>query len=205
MKIAVFASGSGSNFAAIVQAIQMDKIQGVDLALLVCDRPDALVVKKATDAFIPVFSFKAKDYENKVAYEIEIIKKLKEKEIDFIVLAGYMRIVGSTLLKEFEGRIINLHPSLLPAFQGKDAIGQALDYGVKITGVTVHFVDAGMDTGPIIAQRPVVIAVGETKESLSHKIQEQEHQILPEVINWIQKGLVQLKGRKVDVYEKSFN
>lgn len=205
MNIAVFASGSGSNFAAIVEAIKTGKIQGAQVSLLVCDRPEALAVKRATESDIPVFSFRAKDFENKEAFEAEIVRQLKEKKVDFIVLAGYMRLIGSTLLKEYGGRMINLHPSLLPAFPGKDAIGQALEYGVKVTGVTVHFVDDGLDSGPIIAQRSIALEDGETKESLSHKIQQQEHQLLPEVINWIGQGLVEQKGRKVNVYEKSFN
>lgn len=199
MRIAVFASGSGSNFGSIVQAVKREDIRGVEVALLVCDRPGAYVMERAKQDAIPVFSFQPRDYFSKEAYELAILQQLKEKEIDFVVLAGYMRLVGSTLLEAFEGRIINLHPSLLPAFTGKDAIGQALDYGVQITGVTVHFVDAGMDTGPIIAQRHVIIEPGESKDSLARKIQEQEHQLLPEVIGRIAEGRVKLQGRKVRI------
>jgi phosphoribosylglycinamide formyltransferase-1 len=182
MKIAVFASGTGSNFSAIIESINSKKINNVEVVLLVSDRPEALAVQKASDGRIPVFTFLAKDYPNKQAYEEEILEKLTQLEVEFIVLAGYMRLLGHVLLQAFDRKIINVHPSLLPAFTGKDAIGQALDYGVKVTGVTVHYVDEGMDTGPIIAQRTVTIDSDETRETLIKKIQELEHRLLPEVI-----------------------
>ncbi|MFP5114968.1 phosphoribosylglycinamide formyltransferase [Bacillaceae bacterium C204] len=182
MKIAVFASGTGSNFAEILESIKTKKIKNVEVVLLVSDRPEALAVRKAINESIPVFSFTAKDFPNKQAYEEKILEKLTQLEIDLIVLAGYMRLLGHVLLQAFDQKIINVHPSLLPAFAGKDAIGQALDYGVKVTGVTVHFVDEGMDTGQIIDQRAVTIDSEETRETLIKKIQEQEHELLPEVI-----------------------
>ncbi|MEH7308359.1 phosphoribosylglycinamide formyltransferase [Neobacillus drentensis] len=182
MKIAVFASGTGSNFAAILESIKLKKINNVEVVLLVSDRPEAIAVRKAMNESIPVFSFTAKDYPNKQAYEEEILEKLTQLEVDFIVLAGYMRLLGHVLLKAYDRKIINVHPSLLPAFAGKDAIGQALDYGVKVTGVTVHFVDEGMDTGPIIDQRAVTIDSEDTRETLIKKIQVEEHTLLPEVI-----------------------
>ncbi|WP_134699689.1 phosphoribosylglycinamide formyltransferase [Ammoniphilus sp. YIM 78166] len=199
MKIAVFASGTGSNFAAVVEAVKEGRLKNIEIALLVCDRPGALVIKRAEQESIPVFSFQPKEYPDKAAYEQLVLDKLQEQGVELIVLAGYMRLIGPTLLHSYSSRMINLHPSLLPAFTGKDAIGQALDYGVKITGITVHFVDAGMDTGPIIAQRNVEIESGETKETLSHKIQIQEHQLLPEVIGWIAEGKIKLNGRKVEM------
>ncbi|MEY2193636.1 phosphoribosylglycinamide formyltransferase [Neobacillus sp. BF23-41] len=182
MKIAVFASGTGSNFSAILESIHSKKIKNVEVVLLVSDRPEALAVQKARDERIPVFTFFAKDYPNKQAYELEILDELTQRKVDFIVLAGYMRLLGNVLLQVYDRKIINVHPSLLPAFAGKDAIGQALDYGVKVTGVTVHYVDEGMDTGPIIAQQAVTIDSDETRETLIEKIQEQEHRLLPEVI-----------------------
>jgi phosphoribosylglycinamide formyltransferase 1 len=182
MKIAVFASGTGSNFSAILESIHSKKINNVEVVLLVSDRLEALAVQKARDERIPVFTFLAKDYLNKQAYEVEILDELTQRKVDFIVLAGYMRLLGNVLLQAYDRKIINVHPSLLPAFAGKDAIGQALDYGVKVTGVTVHFVDEGMDTGPIIAQKAVIIDSDETRETLIKKIQEQEHKLLPEVI-----------------------
>ncbi len=185
MKIAVFASGTGSNFAAVLESIQSKKITNVEVVLLVSDRPEALAVQKAKDELIPVHTFRAKDYPNKQAYEEEIVEKLRQRYVDLIVLAGYMRLLGPVLLQAYDRKIINVHPSLLPAFAGKDAIGQALDYGVKVTGVTVHYVDEGMDTGPIIAQRVVTVDSDETKDSLVKKIQGQEHQLLPDVIQML--------------------
>lgn len=180
-KIAIFASGSGSNFQAIVDAISSDVLTA-EVSLLVCDRSDAFAIKRAEHRSIPYFSFDPKNYLSKLEYEIDILEELQSRKVDFIVLAGYMRLIGPTLLKEYEGRIVNIHPSLLPAFPGKDAIGQALAAGVKVSGVTVHFVDKGMDTGPIIEQREVLLVEGETKESLQEKIHLVEHQLYPSVL-----------------------
>lgn len=181
MNIAVFASGSGSNLQAIIEAVKAGKIEG-SINLVVCDQPRAFAIERAKRENIPYFVFSAKDYVNKVDFELEILKKLQKHQIDFIVLAGYMRLIGPTLLTSFEGRIINVHPSLLPDFPGKDAIGQALAAKVKKSGVTVHFVDEGMDTGPIIAQRVVEISEDETKESLQTKIHGIEHELYPAII-----------------------
>lgn len=179
--IALFASGSGSNFQAMIDAVAAGKLS-VNISLLICDQPDAFVIERAKRAGVDVFTFRAKDYPDKASYEEEILQQLKEKEVDFIVLAGYMRLIGSTLLKAFEGKIINIHPSLLPSFPGKDAIGQALAAGVKVSGVTIHYVDEGMDTGPIIEQKAVEITENETKESLQTKIHKIEHEIYPAVV-----------------------
>ncbi|HYK73595.1 MAG TPA: phosphoribosylglycinamide formyltransferase [Pseudoneobacillus sp.] len=181
IKIAIFASGSGSNFQAIVDSIHSGSLEA-EVSLLVCDRPDAFVVERAKQQAIPTFSFSAKNYPSKFEYEMAILKELQEKGVEFIVLAGYMRLIGATLLKEYEGKIVNIHPSLLPAFPGKDAIGQAIKAKVKISGVTVHFVDEGMDTGPIIEQATVYLSEKETKESLQKKIHQVEHHLYPTVL-----------------------
>ncbi|MFC7786075.1 phosphoribosylglycinamide formyltransferase [Rossellomorea sp. GCM10028870] len=181
-QIAIFASGSGSNFQALVDAVQGGTLKA-NIKLLVCDQPGAFVIQRAQSAGIPVFIFRAKDYENKQAFEQEILNELAHLGVDFIVLAGYMRLIGPTLLESFGGRIVNIHPSLLPSFPGKDAIGQAIDGGVKITGVTIHYVDAGMDTGEIIAQEIVRVTTGETKQSLQDKIQHVEHHLYPATLN----------------------
>ncbi|PLR99204.1 phosphoribosylglycinamide formyltransferase [Bacillus sp. T33-2] len=183
-KIAVFASGSGSNFQAIADAIKAGKLNA-KIGLLVCDRPEAFVVERAGVEQIPLFVFTPGDYPGKKAYEEVILQELKGKEIDFIVLAGYMRLVGATLLNAYEGRIVNIHPSLLPAFPGRDAVGQAIAAKVKVSGVTIHYVDEGMDTGPIIAQQAVQISDEETKSTLQDKIQQVEHRLYPEVLEQI--------------------
>ncbi|WP_103108374.1 phosphoribosylglycinamide formyltransferase [Brevibacillus reuszeri] len=198
-RLAIFASGSGSNFEAIVQAVQAGQLRGVEVALLVCDKPGAKVLERAERLGIPAFVFQPKEYADKSAFEKEIVAQLQKLDVTLVVLAGYMRLVGETLLSAYEGKIINLHPSLLPAFPGKDAIGQALDYGVKITGVTVHVVDAGLDTGPIIAQLPVAVQETDTKETLAARIHEVEHGLLVEVIGLLVEERVKLEGRLVQL------
>ena len=131
------------------------------------------------------------------AYEQQILSRLQQERIGFVALAGYMRLIGPTLLSEYYGKIINLHPSLLPAFPGLDAVGQALEAGVKVTGVTVHFVDAGMDTGPVIAQQAVAIDDDDDHESLSQKIHALEHQLYPRIIHQCALGEIYLDQGKV--------
>lgn len=181
IKIAIFASGSGSNFQSIVEATRSGSLQAA-VGLLVCDKRNALVIERAEREGIPVLVIDPKEYETKNAYEEVILKALNEQNVEFIVLAGYMRLLGSVLLNEFQGRIVNIHPSLLPAFPGKDAIGQAFKAGVKVTGVTVHYVDEGMDTGPIIAQSAVSVLLGDDRDSLQARIQETEHKLYPTVL-----------------------
>jgi phosphoribosylglycinamide formyltransferase-1 len=183
-KIAVFASGSGSNFQAILDVIQAGELDAT-ISLLVCDKPGAYVIERANTAGVPSFIFNAKDYLSKEDYEREISVKLQEFDVEFVALAGYMRLIGPTLLREFTGRIVNIHPSLLPAFPGKDAIGQALSAKAKWSGVTIHFVDEGMDTGPIIVQERVRLEDMETRESLQEKIQAIEHKLYPAILQML--------------------
>ncbi|MEV2908875.1 phosphoribosylglycinamide formyltransferase [Paenibacillus larvae] len=195
-RIAVFASGRGSNFQAIADAVRKGTVQA-ELALLVCDRPSAPVVAKAEQAGVSVFAFRPKDYHTRADYEAALVQELKQREIDLVVLAGYMRLLTNTLVDAFYGRLINIHPSLLPAFPGVNGIGDALEYGVKWTGVTVHYVDGGMDTGPIIAQKAVEIRDDDTEETLAERIHQVEHKLLPWVIEQFQLNRVRLEGRKV--------
>lgn len=183
-KIAVFASGNGSNFQAIIDVVQKGELKA-DIALLVCDKPGAFAVERANAARIPTFSFNPKEFSSKEAYEKVITEQLTSYGVEFIVLAGYMRLLGPTLLGEYSGRIINIHPSLLPAFPGKDAIGQALEAKAQWTGVTIHYVDEGMDTGPIIVQERVRIDNKETRESLQQKIQNIEHKLYPSILQML--------------------
>jgi phosphoribosylglycinamide formyltransferase-1 len=197
-RIAVFASGSGSNFQAIVDQVQQGKLD-VSIELLVCDRPQAPVVERAKQAHVPVFTFRPKEYESREAYEALILQELADRKIDLIVMAGYMRIITNTLVEPFYGRMINVHPSLLPSFPGIKAITQAIEYGVKLTGVTVHLVDGGLDSGPILAQSAVEIRQGESEEAITVRIQAVEHELLPRVIGWFRAGKVSLNGRKITV------
>lgn len=174
-KIAVFASGSGSNFEAIAEGINKGLLQA-QIALVVTDKPGAFVGTRAQKFNIPVLELAPKAFETKADYEAAIVKVLRDKKVEWIVLAGYMRLVSDTLLAAYPNRIVNIHPSLLPSFPGKDAIGQALAHGVKVTGVTVHFVDEGMDTGPILAQAAVDVVDGDRKETEA-RIHALEHQL----------------------------
>ena len=183
-KIAVFASGNGSNFQAIIDEIERKSLLA-EVALLVTDKPDCFAVKRANRHNIPVFSFNPKNYSSKEMYEKEIASLLIEKNVSLIVLAGYMRLIGSVLLSTFSNRIINIHPALLPAFLGKNGIQQAYDYGVKIFGVTVHYVDEGIDTGKIIAQECFKADGTETLQQIEEKIHTIEHQLYPKVIKEI--------------------
>ena len=183
-RIALFASGSGSNVQALLNSCRSGELHA-EPVLLICDKPEAKVVERASEACLPTFTFQPKMYKNKADFETEIVQKLLEENVDYIILAGYMRLVGPTLLQAYEGKIINIHPSLLPAFPGLDAVGQALQAKAKETGVTIHFVDEGMDTGPIIAQQKVEIHPEDTKESLQLKIQQIEHILYPKTLQKI--------------------
>ncbi|MFE3575722.1 phosphoribosylglycinamide formyltransferase [Lysinibacillus sp. NPDC059133] len=172
-KIAVFASGSGSNFQAIQEAIERGELHA-KIELVVTDKPSAFVVTRAENYSIPVLALSPKEFSSKADYETAIIEALHERHVEWIVLAGYMRLISEVLLTAYPQHIVNIHPSLLPAFPGKDAIGQAMEHGVKITGVTVHFVDEGMDTGPIIAQAAVQV-VDNDREATETAVHKEEH------------------------------
>ncbi|WP_285768676.1 phosphoribosylglycinamide formyltransferase [Peribacillus sp. SI8-4] len=180
-RLAVFASGNGSNFQSIANAIKDGKVKA-EICLVVCDRKDAYVLERARLENVQSFSFSAKDYSNKAEFEAEILTELQQRDVDMIILAGYMRLIGPTLLQEYPQSIVNIHPSLLPDFPGKDAVGQAYEAGVKETGVTIHYVDEGMDTGPIIIQKTVPILAGDTIDNLQKRIQETEHDLYPSVL-----------------------
>ncbi|SFJ45540.1 phosphoribosylglycinamide formyltransferase-1 [Thermoflavimicrobium dichotomicum] len=181
MSIAVFASGSGSNFQSLVETARREQWP-MDISLLICDKPGAKVLERAKNLEVPAYPFNPKSYPSKADYEREVLALLEQYQIQWIVLAGYMRLIGPTLLQAYGGRIVNIHPSLLPAFPGKNAIEQAFHYPVKVSGVTVHFVDEGMDTGPIIAQVPVEIAEEDTIGTFTQKIQQVEHWLYPKVV-----------------------
>lgn len=179
-KLAVFASGSGSNFVAIEEACRKGELQA-EIAVLVTDKPAAYVVERARQLNIPVAAFSPKAYATKAAYEEAVLQRLEKSGVEWLVLAGYMRLIGDTLLQAYPNRIVNIHPSLLPAFPGKDAIGQAVSHGVKVTGVTVHFVDEGMDTGPILAQKAVDIVSGDVDKT-AERIHAVEHELYKETL-----------------------
>ncbi|KAA0546366.1 phosphoribosylglycinamide formyltransferase [Bacillus sp. BGMRC 2118] len=181
ISLAVFASGSGTNFQSIVDSTKSGSLSAT-VKVLICDKKEARVIERAKAEGIPAIVLTLKEFPSKIEYEQAILTQLKQYEIEWVILAGYMRLIGETLLHAYEGRIINIHPSLLPAFPGKNAIQQAFQAKVKITGVTVHFVDEGMDTGPIIDQESIRIEDQDTYESLQNKIQCIEHVLYPKTI-----------------------
>lgn len=180
-KLAVFASGSGTNFEAIAQACA-DGVIDAEVALMVCDVPSAAVIARAERFGIRKFVFSPKQYSCKADYEKEIVDKMDALGIDLVCLAGYMRIVGETLLKAYEGRIINIHPSLLPAFKGAHAVEQAVEYGVKVYGITIHYVNSDLDGGRIIAQKAFEYDGSDAEEvhRIGRKI---EHELYIKTIN----------------------
>lgn len=181
--LAVFASGSGTNFEAIVCACESGSIDA-KVKILICDKPEAYVIKRAENHNVKTFAFNAKDYPSKEAYETKLVEILKEENIDLICLAGYMRYIGKVMLDNYEGKIINIHPALLPSFKGAHGILDAFNYGVKVFGVTVHFVDSGVDSGKIIMQRGFEYYGNDVCEVEAH-IHEIEHVLYVEAINKI--------------------
>lgn len=184
MRIAIFASGNGSNFEAIAQSIEKKEIKG-EIAVLFCDQKNAYVLERAAKYQVPARTFSPKDFTNKAAYEDEIKRLMHAFDVELIVLAGYMRIVGPTLLEAFPKKIINLHPSLLPSFPGLHGIRDAFNYGVKVSGITIHYIDEGVDTGPIIAQATTKVTDEDTLEILEEKIHKLEHYWYPKVLGEI--------------------
>ncbi len=180
-KLALFASGSGSNFQAIAEACQKGTIQA-EIALLVCDNANAFVIERAKEFHIPTFTFNPKQYASKELFETEIVNRLQEAQVDVVCLAGYMRIVGPTLLKAYQGRMLNIHPSLLPSFKGAHAIDDAFNFGVKVFGVTVHLIDDTIDGGVILMQRAFEY-YGTSRDEVEAEIHKIEHQLFPEAIN----------------------
>ena len=181
MRIAVLASGNGSNFEVIAQAVKDKRIQA-ELVLLFSDHHDAYVLERGKKFGIPCESFELKEFSNKQSYEKALLNVLKKYNVDLIILAGYMRIIGTELLGEYPQRIINIHPALLPNFPGLHGIKDAYEAGVKETGVTIHYVDSGVDTGPIIAQGKVQVAESDSLGDLETKIHDVEHQLYPQVL-----------------------
>lgn len=181
MNIAIFASGRGTNFSAIARAVKRGYLKA-NLSLVVCDNLKAGVISRAKKSGIKVFLSIREDFPSKKDFEQSIIDKIKQENISLICLAGFMRILSLRFIKKYKGRIINIHPSLLPYFKGNQAIKDALTEGAKITGVTVHFVDELVDHGPVILQEKVKIQEGETLKSLEEKIHRVEHKLYPRAI-----------------------
>ncbi|QTL98444.1 phosphoribosylglycinamide formyltransferase [Iocasia frigidifontis] len=200
LKIAVLASGRGSNLQSIINSIEKASLSA-EIRIVVSDNKDAGALDKARKHNIAARFIEPASYGSESNYEKAIIKVFEEKGIDLVVMAGFMRILGKDFIEYYQGQIMNIHPSLLPSFPGLHAQRQALEYGVKYTGCTVHFADQGMDTGPIILQAVVSIKDNDTEESLANRILEKEHVIYPEAIRLYSENKLQVKGRKVIIKE----
>jgi phosphoribosylglycinamide formyltransferase-1 len=195
-RVAVLLSGRGSNFEAIYQnSIQPDS--NFEVIVVISDKKDARGLERAREFGLNAFHVSPKKLKPKEVYEGKILEILKVHDVELICLAGYMRIVGETLLSAYEGRMINIHPALLPSFPGLHGQKQALDYGVKVSGCTVHFVDPGVDTGPIILQKSVEVKEEDTEESLSQRILKQEHLLYSKAVTLFFENRLQIQGRRV--------
>ena len=195
-KIAVLLSGRGSNFVAIQDAVQAGKINA-DIALVFSNKKEAPGLQIARDRGLEAVSLSPKSYSGREEYDRETVKELKKREIDLICLAGYMRILTPYFCQAFENKIMNIHPALLPSFPGLHVQKKAIDWGVRFSGATVHFVIPEVDMGPIILQAIVPVLQDDTEESLSERILKEEHKIYPEAVRLYFEGRLELKGQRV--------
>ncbi len=196
--IAVLASGSGTNLEAIAAAIEDGEVPA-RIALVLSDNPYAFALDRARRRGIPTAVVELKDYPDRPAYDRAVLEQLQGAGVDLVVLAGYMKLVGPEIVEAFRGRIMNIHPALLPSFPGEHGVRDALEHGVKVSGVTVHFVDEGLDTGPIIVQRAVPVEEGDSEETLHNRIHEVEYEAYPLVIRLFAEGRLEREGRVVRV------
>jgi phosphoribosylglycinamide formyltransferase-1 len=198
LKLGVLASGRGSNFQSIIDEIEAGSLNA-SINLLITDNPDAYAIERAKKQSIKYLYLNPHDFKSKNDFYTMIAKKLVKSDVDLVILAGFMRIVGKPLIEAFPNRIMNIHPALLPAFPGLHSQKQAVDYGVRVSGCTVHFVDEGMDTGPIIIQAAVVVSPDDTEDTLSERILRLEHKIFPYAIRLYSEGRLYADGRKIKI------
>lgn len=197
-RIAIFASGFGSNLQAIVDYAEKNEING-EIALVFSNNRNAYALERAVKQGIKNVCFSPDDFKSRQLYDREILKLLDREKIDLVVLAGYMLLVGIEILKKYKNKVLNIHPALLPSFKGTHGIKEAYDYGVKVTGVTVHFVDEGLDTGPIILQEAVSVEQNDSIEKLEEKIHTVEHKIYPLAVKYFCEERLIIKDRKVSI------
>ena len=191
-------SGSGTNLHAIIDGVKSGYIPA-RIALVVSDNKDAFALTRAKNAGIETLLLNPGDFRTREELDREIVRNLKKKGVRLVALAGFMRVLSLYFIKEYKNRIINIHPALLPAFKGTHGIKDALIYGVKVTGPTVHFVDEKLDHGPIILQRAVEVKDGDTEKTLLARVHAEEHKIYPEAIKLFVEGRLKIKGRKVEI------
>ena len=196
LKLGVLVSGRGSNLQAIIDAIEKGKIDA-SIEIVISDNPSAKAIERCKRHSVKWSVIQRKDFSSKEDFEKALVDELKVHDVDLVVLAGFMRILGKTFLENFPDKVINIHPSLIPAFQGLNAQRQALEFGSKFSGCSVHFVDESVDGGPVIVQAVVPVLPEDTEESLSERILSFEHRILPQTVSWFAQGRVKKDGRKV--------
>lgn len=196
-RVAVLASGTGSN----LQALLDDPSIGPHVVLVISDRADATALERARHHRVEAAHLDPAAHPDRAAHDRAIRNLLRERDVDVLVLAGYMRLLGPGLIEAFRDRIVNVHPALLPSFPGTTAVADALAAGVKVTGVTVHLVDEGMDTGPIVAQEAVEVLEDDTKASLAARIHAVEHRLLPAAVRVLREGRLVVEGRQVRIDE----
>ncbi|HHW13010.1 MAG TPA: phosphoribosylglycinamide formyltransferase [Firmicutes bacterium] len=201
-RIAVLVSGNGSNLEAIINAINTGRITNAKIVVVVSDKEEAYALVRAEKHKIPSHVFRRQDYPSREAYDRAMIAFLQEKQVDLVVMAGFMSLVTPEFVAAFRHRIMNIHPSLLPAFPGTRGVADALAYGVKVTGCTVHFVDEGMDTGPIILQEAIPVRPDDTVESLQARIHTLEHRLYPQAIDLWVRGKIKIIGRRCFIDEQ---
>jgi phosphoribosylglycinamide formyltransferase 1 len=199
MNVGVLASGSGSNLQALLDADAAGKLGPARIAIVGSNRPGCGALARAERAGVPSFVLDHRTYPGRVEFDRAVAERLRQAGVELVVLAGFMRLLSAELVQAHAGRMINIHPALLPAFPGLHPHRQALDQGVKFSGCTVHFVDEGTDTGPIIAQTIVPVLEGDDENTLSQRILAEEHQLLPAVVRAIAEGRVAIEGRRVRV------
>ena len=200
LRLGVLASGRGSNFQSIIDAVD-NKTLKAEIVLLITDNPAAFAVERAKKHGIEYLVIRPKEFSSRDEFYGKVSGEFQNRGVDLIILAGFMRIIGKPLIDAFPNRIMNIHPALLPAFPGLHGQKQALEHGVKIAGCTVHFVDEGMDTGPIIIQAAVPVYPDDTEEILSDRILTFEHKIYPEAIRLFSEGRIAVEGRTVKIKE----
>jgi len=196
MNLAVFASGNGSNFEAIIKEIKKGKLK-VNLIILVCDQPEAFVIKRAIRLKVRTVIIDRRDFKSKADFESAILERLKNYKVDFIALAGFMRLLSPRFVKRYNNRIMNIHPSLLPAFKGSCAIKDAYNSKCLSTGVTVHFVDEEVDHGPVILQKELRLDRKQGLEDIEKKIHAIEHRLYPEALRLYIEGRIKIRKGKV--------
>ncbi|NLK62504.1 MAG: phosphoribosylglycinamide formyltransferase [Fusobacteria bacterium] len=197
MKIGILASGNGSNLQAIIDSINKGYLQNAEISIVISDNENAYALKRSKDNNIKNLYINKKEYKTRIEYDTKIVEVLKEEKIELVILAGYLRWISEYFVNEYRGRIMNIHPSLLPSFKGLNAIEKAYNYGVKITGVTVHFVDETEDAGPIILQETIIINENMSLEKLEEEIHKIEHKLYPKAIDLFIKDKLYIENKKV--------